>query len=172
MSWRAEQVRPELSRDLRRRVLRPAAGPGDRLPGDDLAGAVHFAAFDDHRRLVGTCFVYEDADPAAPDERGWHLRQMATEPDVRGQGAGATVLQAVVEFVADAGGGRLWCNARESAVGFYARHGLRAEGDIYPDGPSGAPPIPHRRMWRAVAPAHPAQPADPDQPDQPAAASA
>ena len=49
---------------------------------------------------------------------------MATDPDVRGAGFGAALLADCVEQVAAAGGDELWCNARESAIGFYRRAGF------------------------------------------------
>ncbi|MBV9594411.1 MAG: GNAT family N-acetyltransferase [Actinobacteria bacterium] len=138
-----------LTRELRRSVLRPHLSAADELPGDDLAGAVHFAVLDPAGNVASTCFICPEPWPRDPDRRpGWHLRQMATRADVRGQGAGAAVLEAVVGYIAPRGGGILWCNARESALGFYARAGFTAEGESFRQRS-----IPHRRMWRWVAPA-------------------
>ena len=161
-------VEPGLARELRRRVLRPMAAPDAVLPGDDVAGAVHFAVLDPAGRPLSTCFIFRDAYPAPlpaelaevaeladeqPDGPAgtqparpptWHLRQMATEPAARFRGAGAAVMRAVFAHVAEAGGGLLWCNARETAVGFYRAQGLRSAGVIPPQGD---PPVAHQRMW-------------------------
>ena len=135
-----------LTRELRRSVLRPHQAPGDPLPGDDLPSGVHIGAVDDDGTVVGACFVYPDECAWLPDARGaWHLRQMATSPDRRGQGVGAAVLSAAVAHVRAQGAPVVWCHARETAVSFYARHGFRGHGEIFIDREH---PIPHLRMWR------------------------
>ncbi|MDQ4039434.1 MAG: GNAT family N-acetyltransferase [Actinomycetota bacterium] len=58
-------------------------------------------------------------------EAGWQLRAMATDPAARGAGLGRRLVQAAVDHVAAHGGDLIWCNARVSAEGFYARQGFR-----------------------------------------------
>ncbi len=152
-------VNPARTRELRRRVLRPHLPPGMPLPGDERTDAVHFAALDDDTVVLSTCYVYPEACPWRPEDRpAWHLRQMATLEERRGEGAGRAVLSTVVAFVAEQGGGTLWCNAREGAIGFYERAGFRGEGEIFTDD---VHTIPHLRMWRPVAP-EPAVTPEPD----------
>jgi GNAT superfamily N-acetyltransferase len=152
--FRAELIDPRVSRELRRAVLRPNQRPDDPLPGDELVNAVHIGAFENIFNLASTCFIYLDPCPWLPAERpSWHLRQMATDPRYRGRGAGAAVLRTVVDYVAATGGGVLWCNARETAAGFYGRHGLAVHGEAHLSGTD--PPIPHLYMWRRVPAAVP-----------------
>jgi GNAT superfamily N-acetyltransferase len=147
---RIEIVDEASTRELRRSVLRPNLAPGDPLPGDDLDGGVHFGAVEDDGMVACTCFVYPDPCPFLPDAAApWHLRQMATLPDRRGQGIGGLVVEAAAAFVRDQGAGVLWCNAREPAVAFYARHGFRPWGPIFTDERH---TIPHQRMWREFPP--------------------
>ena len=142
-----EIVDADRARELRRAVLRPAAGPYVALPGDGIDDAVHFAALGDDGAVVSTCFIYPDPwpypEPGAAKGAGWHLRQMATDPARRGQGAGSAVVEKVIDYVR--GGGTLWCHARVPAIPFYERHGFVAVGDVHP---AGDPPIPHRYMYR------------------------
>lgn len=144
---RFEIVDPSTTRELRRAVLRPEAAPGDRLPGDELTDAVHVGAIDDGTVLC-TCFVYPDPCPWLPDRAAaWHLRQMATAPEQRGRGLGGGVVERAVELVLERGAELLWCNAREPAVAFYARHGFVPVGEVFIDQRHG---IPHRRMGREL----------------------
>jgi GNAT superfamily N-acetyltransferase len=137
------------TRELRRSVLRPATSPGDHLPGDDLASAIHVGAVDDDGVVACTCFVYPDQCPWLPERADtWHLRQMATLPTRRSRGLGGGVVEMAVELVLERGAGLLWCNAREPAVGFYTRHGFQPVGDIFTDERH---PIPHQRMWRELS---------------------
>lgn len=136
-----------LTRELRRSVLRPALAPGDPLPGDEVPDGVHFGATEDGA-VQCTCFIYPDPCPWLPDRPAWHLRQMATAPQRRGAGLGAAVVAAAAGYARARGGELLWCNARESAVGFYARCGFAAHGASFTDAQH---PIPHRRMWRELS---------------------
>ena len=74
-----------------------------------------------------------------------HLRQMATRPEDRGSGAGTAVLEAVLEYARSVDADLVWCNAREPAVGFYARSGFRTHGGVFTDE---VHTIPHVRMSR------------------------
>ncbi|MGH8960228.1 MAG: GNAT family N-acetyltransferase [Jatrophihabitantaceae bacterium] len=145
---RFEIVGEAATRELRRSVLRPHLAPGDPLPGDDLPGGVHLAALDDGAVLC-TCFVYPEPCPWQPDRPGaWRLRQMATLPEHRNRGLGSGVVERAVEVVRERGAELLWCEAREPAVAFYARHGFRPHGAVFTDEQH---PIPHRRMWRELS---------------------
>lgn len=131
------------TRDLRRSALRPELGPHDPLPGDELAGAVHLAATEDDGTVVCTCFIYPEPPPWQPVLAGaWHLRQMATAPALRGRGVGGLVLTASIEYVRGQGAPLLWCNARDSALSFYERHGFRIHGGPFRDERD----VPHHRM--------------------------
>ena len=76
----------------------------------------------------------------------WRLRAMATEDGFRGLGLGRQVLDAIVDHVAAAGGGLLWCGARIRATAFYERAGFSTVGDVYEEPYVGA----HVLMWRSV----------------------
>lgn len=145
-------VDPAATRELRREVLRPHLAPGDPLPGDDLTVGVHIGACADDGTVVGTCFVFPDPcrwldDEHPGTEDAWHLRQMATAPDWRGQGVGSAVLAAALEYVRRQGAPLIWCNARKPAVPFYARQGFLPHGEIFVDGEH---PVPHLRMYREL----------------------
>lgn len=141
-------VDPAATRALRRSVLRPMLAPDAPLPGDELPAGVHLGARDDDGTVIGTCFVYADPCPWRPDVAGsWHLRQMATAPDRRGEGVGAAVLDAAVAYVRSQGSPLVWCHARATAKSFYAAHGFQSHGEIFTDLEH---PIPHRRMYREL----------------------
>jgi GNAT superfamily N-acetyltransferase len=72
---------------------------------------------------------------------------MATAERVRGTGVGAALLRAVEAHVLASPPRLLWCNARVSALGFYARHGWRVDSEEF-DIPTAGP---HRRMSKLLA---------------------
>jgi GNAT superfamily N-acetyltransferase len=126
---------------LRRDVLR--GGRRVALPGDEDPTAVHVGVYDGEL-LVGTGNVRRDPAPWAPDVPAWRLRGMATLPDRRGEGIGATVLEELVAHCRAEGGGVLWCNARVPARSFYLRAGFAEVGEQWEDPEIG----PHVRMRR------------------------
>jgi predicted GNAT family N-acyltransferase len=129
----AQEVLP-----LRLEVLRPGRPPETAIfAGDDLPTTTHWGAFTPQGELVAIATLMEgspkpdkSAEGGTGAAPGWQLRGMASSPSVRGQGYGAAVLQAVVDHV-KARNGLLWCNARESAVGFYLGFGFKTEGKIF-----------------------------------------
>ncbi len=97
-------------------------------PGDEMPDTVHLGAFDgDH--LVGIASLYRE--PRSGMARGWRLRGMATAPEIRGQGFGAAILAACLDHAAADGGAEVWCNARQTAIGFYRRAGFDPIGEEF-----------------------------------------
>jgi predicted GNAT family N-acyltransferase len=144
---RVEIVDEARTRELRRSVLRPHLTPADPMPGDGLTNAVFFGAVDGDGTVTCTCFVYPDPCPWLPDRPAWHLRSMATLPERRGEGLGRVVVRAALDHAAQQAAEILWCNARETASGFYAALGFTAHGSVFTDEQH---TIPHRRMWREL----------------------
>ncbi|HEX6388250.1 MAG TPA: GNAT family N-acetyltransferase [Solirubrobacteraceae bacterium] len=106
----------EQTRPLRHAVLRPHQDIGD-LGTHETEGAYAVGAFQDDE-LVAVGFV-------APDGRGgWRVRGMATAPQARGRGAGAAVLQALVDHARDQGATHVWANVRTPARTLYERAGF------------------------------------------------
>lgn len=124
--------------DLRHRVLRAGRPRSSAVwDGDDDPETRHWAVFW-AGEIVGIASVLPRTEPTHPTYR-WQLRGMAIDPSARGKGLGGLLLQRVERDV----GEPLWCNARESARGFYERHGWKA-----PEEPFDIPRIgPHYRMF-------------------------
>jgi predicted GNAT family N-acyltransferase len=137
------------TRPLRRAVLRPSWPADAVMHGDQFPDAVHFAALDEDGVVRSACLVLPRPYPRRPDEPGaWQLRGMATDEAFRGRGLGAELLAATVAHVAQLSAHIVWCEARVSAVSFYARHGFTVDGPQFLHAETG---IPHHYMWRAIA---------------------
>ena len=67
---------------------------------------------------------------------------MATDPDRRGTGAGSELLTRAGQLARADSATILWCLARETAIGFYARNGWQENGKLF-DTEIG----PHLQMW-------------------------
>jgi GNAT superfamily N-acetyltransferase len=147
--WTAEVIDGQLSRELRRSVLRPHYAVDAVLPGDGEADVVHLGVFADTDAglvLASTCMIFPRQCSWLPEAEAWQLRSMATHPDWRGTGAGTEILRGARAIATEAGATVLWCQAREPAIGFYRRNGFVEFGELF-DTELG----PHRRMWQQLS---------------------
>jgi GNAT superfamily N-acetyltransferase len=112
------------------------------FPGDQLASTIHLAARAGDQVLACATYLASPYD----GEPAYQLRGMATAPAVQGTGLGRRLL-IHAEGLLDAAIGLRWCNARLTAIGFYARLGWTVASDVF-DIPTAGP---HRRMIRRLA---------------------
>src|SRR5689334_12784475 len=144
-----ELVKGVVTSDLRRAVLRPAWAPGTPMHGDGQPGVLHVAArAQPGSAVIGACVLLPAPYPLRPDAPGaWQLRGMATAPDWQRRGVGMAVLARALTELEQRGAELVWCQARETALEFYARYGFTAEGDRFDHAETG---IVHQLMWRLV----------------------
>ena len=126
--------------DLRRRVLRQ--GRTVQIHGDDAPAVIHLAARTDDGTVVGVVRFHPQNCPWRETEYAWQLRGMATDPHVRGIGAGRALVAEGLVQISRAGADLVWCDAREAAVGFYERIGFAVVSEPYDMPPVGL----HRGM--------------------------
>ena len=104
---------------LRHRVLWPDKDPEYCLvEGEE--DARHFGAFRSGE-LVAVASVF-------PTDRGPQLRKFATVAEYQGQGIGSALMIHIIEEIKRLDVPCFWCDARESAQGFYERFGMKVEG--------------------------------------------
>ncbi len=119
-----EEVPAEVTYALRRAVLRPDGGEIT-WAGDEDPATFHLAARTPGGLVVGVVRFSPARCPWRQDPLSpWQLRGMATDPAVRGGGAGRALLAEGLARVAARGGDLVWCDARVSAAGFYERQGF------------------------------------------------
>ena len=141
-----ELVDPDLTVELRQRVLRPHETQAEVAAQSAVPGSLAVAVIDEGR-VVSCVLAQPEPCPDLPDlAAAWRLRGMATDPDHRGRGLGAAVLDRVLGEVARRGADGVWCNARTPARSLYERGGFQAVGEPWDDADIG----PHVRMWCRV----------------------
>ena len=91
------------------------------VPGDD--AALHVGAFDKDT-LIGVGSFY----PVAPKVR---LRKLAIAPDYRTAGIGSKLVLFGAQAMKRDGLNELWCDARQSACGFYEKLGFVVSDDVF-----------------------------------------
>ena len=124
-----EEVAAEATHDLRWRILR-GARPGAAVvfPEDSRPGAFHMAVRHDDTILAVASFSAEPA-PYRPGRSAVHLRGMAVDGPFQQHGLGRLLVTTVIDRLRAEGVDVLWCNARDSAGGFYARLGFEVMGE-------------------------------------------
>ena len=75
---------------------------------------MHAVGAFDGDELIAVGFVCPDGDAGE-----WRVRGMATAPEYRGRGAGAAILELLVDHARANGATRVWCNARTPALSLY-----------------------------------------------------
>ncbi|KAI2464783.1 GCN5-like N-acetyltransferase [Annulohypoxylon bovei var. microspora] len=73
------------------------------------------------------------------------FRKFATARAWQGRGVGSELLAYIIEAAASKGATKIWCDARESALGFYQRFGFGGEGELFFKGE-----VPYLRMSKAL----------------------
>jgi predicted GNAT family N-acyltransferase len=141
-----EEVAAAVTYPLRGAVLRP--GRPVEIPGDDDPATFHLVARTAGGQVVGVVRFHPNPCPWRPEARSaWQLRGMATDPAVRGSGAGRALVREGLRRVAALGGDLVWCDARAAAAGFYERMGFRVVTEPYEISPIG----PHLGMLTEVS---------------------
>jgi predicted N-acetyltransferase YhbS len=131
-----ERVEASATYPLRLQELRQ--GRPAEIDGDDAPYALHLAARTDGGEIVGVVRFHPRDCPWRDTEGAWQLRGMATDPRVRGLGAGRALVAEGLTRVSALGAPLVWCDARKAAVGFYERCGftiVTEEYDLRPVGP-------------------------------------
>jgi ribosomal protein S18 acetylase RimI-like enzyme len=124
-----EQVDAAATFPLRAQELRQ--GRPVEIDEDDAPYTLHLAARIDGGEIVGVVRFHPRDCPWREGEGSWQLRGMATDPRVRGLGAGRALVAEGLSRIAARGGQLVWCDARGTAVGFYERLGFSSVTDDY-----------------------------------------
>ena len=120
-----EQIRPELTWRLRQQVLYPNSKLYEMEMEEDNHG-YHFGAFKDNE-LVGVVSLFQNGTD-------FQFRKFAVDASVQGTGIGKVLLQYIMNFAIAEGTAKIWCNARSTATGFYARYGFKQTGKKFERG--------------------------------------
>jgi len=147
-----EEVPPEATHDLRWRILRnrrPGASvvfSEDARPGTfHLAVRGPVAGDGGPGAILAVASFSPEGTPYRSWQRGVHLRGMAVDDPFQQHGLGRLLIITVVGRLRADGVAVLWCNARDSAGGFYARLGFEVAGEGFVLAESG---VAHHVMLR------------------------
>lgn len=161
------EIDSRATHELRRRVLRRHDSAASvRFDGDDEPTTLHLGA---RRASTGTSphGHLPDSDRAwwgvsswyrgrpgpivggvdVEASRCWQLRGMAVDDALWARGLGSRLLHEGLVRLAEREGVLVWARARDTALGFYQRHGFVVVGTGYVDDTTG---LDHHDIWRRV----------------------
>lgn len=122
------RISPQDTYPLRQKMLR-ANGPIEEcyFDGDDEDQTFHLGAFLEGK-LVSISSFYFERHPEIDAIYQFRLRGMATHPEYQKKGLSASLLKTGFPIIKQNLCSIVWCNARESAVGFYEKVGFKIQG--------------------------------------------
>ena len=116
---------------IRHLVLRPHQALEDcDYPNDRNPDSFHLGAYEGDQ-LIGIGSFYKEKHEALNGWIQWRLRGMATHPDFRDRHIGSKLLEFAMDQLKAKRSDLLWCNARESAGGFYMKQGFVTKGEPF-----------------------------------------
>lgn len=116
---------------LRAQMLRPGRPLSEsHFQGDGDEQSFHLGAFIDNK-LVSVASFFFDKHPDIDEPYQYRLRGMATLPEFQGQGSSRELLRMAFPIIKQNQCKLLWCNARESALGFYKKVGFIARSEVF-----------------------------------------
>jgi phosphoribosylformimino-5-aminoimidazole carboxamide ribotide isomerase len=114
-----EQITPYLTHRLRRDVMYPEKKVFEMEMPEDIDG-IHFGAFKDDK-LVGVVSLFQTGTD-------FQFRKLAVDTSMQKMGIGNALLKYITDYAIENGGTRIWCNSRDSAIGFYQKAGFSKTG--------------------------------------------
>lgn len=122
------RINPNDTYQLRQKILRPNGKIEDCIfEGDDDDQTFHLGAFIDGK-LVSVSSFYFERHPDIDAVYQFRLRGMATYPEYQKKGYSSSLLKTGFPIIKQNLCSIVWCNARESAVGFYKKVGFKIQG--------------------------------------------
>lgn len=145
MDYVIAEITAHETHPLRRAVLRKGMESTDvHFPEDEHATSFHLGAFEGDE-VVAVASFSPTPTPYREGADAWQLRGMAVADDHQRRGLGEALIVDAVRRLQENGATVLWCNARDTAAGFYERLGFVVHGDGFTTKTTG---LPHHVMVR------------------------
>ena len=122
MKIQIEQIRYELTWRIRHQVMYPDE-PFDMIKLPEDPDGMHFGLYEGEW-LTAVVSLFENG-------KVFQFRKFATLTAKQGMGYGSALLEYIIAYCREQGAEKLWCNARVSAEGFYAKFGFRPVGEVF-----------------------------------------
>ncbi|WP_010281534.1 GNAT family N-acetyltransferase [Bacillus timonensis] len=131
------KIKPEMTYDLRHRILRPHQPMEASMYDTDYQeGGFHVGAFIDGT-LISIASFCPIVNLDFSSGKQYRLRAMATHPECRKLGAGRGVVKYAESILTKNGIDLLWCMGRTNVQEYYERLGFKPHGEVFDYPPIG-----------------------------------
>lgn len=128
MTYHIQQITAAETYPIRLPILRPGKPPESCVfHGDTLKTTIHIGVFSKDI-LLGVCSLFKTPNPIFSKNAQYQLRGMAILKTHQRQGLGHMLLKYGEELLKKEHIDIVWCNARETAIGFYKKNGYNSYG--------------------------------------------
>jgi len=117
-----EQIRAELTWQLRRDILYPALTKREMEMEEDVDG-IHFGLFTENK-LAGVVSLFQNGT-------SFQFRKLAVDASFQHKGLGTLLVNYITQYSEENSGTLIWCNARVDAVAFYLKLGFAQTGRFF-----------------------------------------
>jgi len=115
---------------LRIEILRKGIAKDFQFVGDDVATTFHLGAFM-HDECIGILSCMKKEHALWNETRVYQLRGMAVKSDLQNSGVGKALVLESLRILKERDCKLVWCNARETAVGFYEKMNFKTIGSRF-----------------------------------------
>ncbi len=123
MNWTFKLISHDATRAIRQAVLWPEKTLEQvTVPGDE--SALHIGVFVNEQHVGVVSLFFFNAE-------GAQFRKLALLPKFQKSGAGTALLAACTLIASQRGAKKLWCNARQDALGFYTKLGFKIDPEVF-----------------------------------------
>lgn len=116
---------------VRQMVLRPGKSIESAFFDGDQLQTTHHFGFKMSDKIVGVLSLYDKRNAVFDELSQFQLRGMAVLPEYQNRNIGNQLLDFAEDYARNLKIELIWCNARESAIGFYSARNYHAVGDIF-----------------------------------------
>ena len=128
MKYSIQQISAEETYLVRLPVLRPGKPLESCVfDGDTLKTTIHIGLFS-KEKLLGVCSFFKTSNPLFAVKSQYQLRGMAVLKAHQQHGLGTMLLAHGENLLKKSHANMVWCNARETAIGFYKKNGYTTQG--------------------------------------------
>ena len=111
---------------LRQEILRKGSSLSVNFSGDCDSTTFHLGVYENNTLIAISSYI-KTSNTLFPEAQ-YQLRGMATLPSVRGRGMAKHMVTHAIKILKSNNIATLWCNARETAMGFYVKLGFTEVG--------------------------------------------
>lgn len=125
-----KQISAKETYPLRIEILRKGIAINYTFLEDKLDSSIHLGAYI-NKQCIGIVTLIKKDLPNTTNKNSYQLRGMAIASSYQNKGIGEKIISESFRVVQNNSSNFIWCNARQSAIGFYSKVGFQIKGEAF-----------------------------------------